>query len=372
MFENSEIALEELPDMEDLDWQAIDSRYVKRMLVERGLTVLGILVATAIPTIISGGAFDPSVPLWVLVVLFAIPFLSWPFLDVPRRGYVVRDKDIVFKSGVLWRSVTAIPFNRIQHVETSSTPLDRKFDLATLKLFTAGGSGGDLKISGLATVIAEQLRVYVLGKVGASIDTTGLNPGRHTIFVRGQDANGNWGAFSAAFIGVEFTPTAEFTGNSPAYLGSPTVFTNLTLSYPPAEFFWDFGDNRGASTEYSPSYTYLSTGTFTVTLVATNYLGSDSITVVRADTEAKPATGLAKAKKMVLQDKVDVLTGIVSSAVLGGLRDFVHGAKVPLVVANAGNNDMTGKKCSPYIVRVSFSNSMIRCSNSSYVGFPVI
>lgn len=88
-------------------------------------------------------------------------------------------------------------------------------------------------------------------------------------------------------------------------------------------------------------------------------LGGDTITVVRADTEAKPATGLAKAKKMVLQDKVDVLTGIVSSAVLGGLRDFVHGAKMPLVVANAGNNDMTGKKCSPYIVRVSFSNSMI-------------
>ena len=88
-------------------------------------------------------------------------------------------------------------------------------------------------------------------------------------------------------------------------------------------------------------------------------LEGTSISVVRADTEAKPATGLAKAKKMVLQDKVDVLTGIVSSAVLGGLRDFVHGAKMPLIVANAGNNDMTGAKCSPYIVRVSFSNGMV-------------
>ncbi len=84
-----------------------------------------------------------------------------------------------------------------------------------------------------------------------------------------------------------------------------------------------------------------------------------TITVERADTEAKPATGLAKAKKMVLQDKVDVLAGIVSSAVLGGLRDFVHGAKMPLIVANAGNDAMTGPKCSPYITRVSFSNGMI-------------
>jgi len=83
---------------------------------------------------------------------------------------VVRDKDIVFRSGVIWRSVTAVPFNRVQHVETSSTPLDRKFDLANLQVFTAGGSGGDLRISGLGADTAEQMRVYILGKVGASIE----------------------------------------------------------------------------------------------------------------------------------------------------------------------------------------------------------
>ena len=85
--------------------------------------------------------------------------LAWPLLSVPKRGYVVRDKDILFRKGVVWRSVTAVPFNRIQHVETSNTPLDRKFDLATLQLFTAGGSSGDLKIDGLAARVAEQLRV---------------------------------------------------------------------------------------------------------------------------------------------------------------------------------------------------------------------
>jgi membrane protein YdbS with pleckstrin-like domain len=71
---------------------------------------------------------------------------------------------------VVFRSVTAIPYNRIQHVETSSTPLDRKFDIAALQLFTAGGSGGDLKISGLGADVAERLRVYILDKIGASIE----------------------------------------------------------------------------------------------------------------------------------------------------------------------------------------------------------
>ena len=88
-------------------------------------------------------------------------------------------------------------------------------------------------------------------------------------------------------------------------------------------------------------------------------LGNNSIEVVREDTAANPANGLAKARKLVLDDRVDALAGVVSSGVLGGLRDFVHASKTPIVVANAGNDLMTGEKCSPYLVRVSFSNSMI-------------
>jgi len=82
-------------------------------------------------------------------------------------------------------------------------------------------------------------------------------------------------------------------------------------------------------------------------------------TIVAEDTEVKPPVGLAKARKLVLQDNVDVIVGIVSSGVLGALRDFIDGAEVPLIVANAGNNAATGAACSPYIVRVSFSNGQV-------------
>lgn len=79
--------------------------------------------------------------------------------------------------------------------------------------------------------------------------------------------------------------------------------------------------------------------------------------VLREDTEVSPPVGLAKAKKLVLQDDVDVLTGIVSSGVLGAVRDFVDQAKVPLVVSNAGLDAATGERCTPYITRVSFTNA---------------
>lgn len=87
--------------------------------------------------------------------------------------------------------------------------------------------------------------------------------------------------------------------------------------------------------------------------------GRTDIDIIEADTEADPQTGLTMARKLVMQDQVDILVGVVSSAVLGAVRDFVHQSQVPLIVANAGNSDATGKDCSPFITRVSFSNDQL-------------
>ena len=83
------------------------------------------------------------------------------------------------------------------------------------------------------------------------------------------------------------------------------------------------------------------------------------IEVIRADTESRPNSGLAQIRKLVLKEEVDLVAGIISSAVAGAVRDFVHGARVPLIITNAGNDDLTGKQCSPWILRTSFSNSQI-------------
>jgi hypothetical protein len=113
--------------------------------------------------------------------------------------------------------------------------------------------------------------------VEASVDVAGLSGGRHIIFVRGQDAEGNWGAIQAVFLTIAAAPVAEFTSNSPVAFGHPVTFANLTTGTLPMDYDWDFGDGLGRSTARAPSYTYPSTGTFTVTLVATNSLGSANV-----------------------------------------------------------------------------------------------
>lgn len=79
--------------------------------------------------------------------------------------------------------------------------------------------------------------------------------------------------------------------------------------------------------------------------------------IIREDTETSPPVGLAKAKKLAFEDEVDVLTGVVSSGVLGAIRDFVHETKIPLAITNAGLDIATGERCTPYFTRFSFTNA---------------
>ncbi len=176
MFENPEILLADLPSVDTVDWQSLDPRFVRRLLLQTVLTVLaGIILLTVAHLVIVKIGIEPGLSsifgwLWLLLLPGAVPFLVWPLISVPRQGYAIRDRDIVFKSGVIWQKVTAIPYNRIQHVEKVSTPLDRRYDISNLKIFTAGGSAGDLKINGLTDSVAESLRIMILDKVGVLVE----------------------------------------------------------------------------------------------------------------------------------------------------------------------------------------------------------
>jgi branched-chain amino acid transport system substrate-binding protein len=84
--------------------------------------------------------------------------------------------------------------------------------------------------------------------------------------------------------------------------------------------------------------------------------GGRDIVLVREDSEVKPPVGLAKMKKLVHQKKVNLVVGPVASHVAAPMAQFAAQAKVPLLIPNAGNNILTGAKCSRWVIRTSFSN----------------
>lgn len=111
--------------------------------------------------------------------------------------------------------------------------------------------------------------------VQGTIETAALSIDRHTIYVRGQDADGNWGAISAIFLTVNAPtiPQAGFISSSPDILGATTVFTN-TSTGGALSYLWDFGDGSPTSMVANPTYMFAAVDIYTVTLTVSNTVGS--------------------------------------------------------------------------------------------------
>jgi membrane protein YdbS with pleckstrin-like domain len=176
VFENVEIATDDLPKAAHVDWQPMHETFLKQRLVV-AIIINSIVIAglAGLHTILAlafrdEGISAPLYLIWLILLPVAAAVTGWPFLSVPRMGYAIRDRDILYRAGVLWRRVTAIPYNRIQHVEKDTSPLDRRYGLANLKIFTAGGASGDLKIHGLGEDTAERIRSFLLERAGAAIE----------------------------------------------------------------------------------------------------------------------------------------------------------------------------------------------------------
>ena len=171
---NPQVPSESIPAAEALDWEPLHPRYTRRLQAAaliRVAVLAGIVVVVQVLVLLSDSevldriAFWPLLILWTVVAFFAVKAVAWPAIAVPRCGYAVREKDILYRSGVLWRTVRVVPFNRVQHSRTDSGLIDRRYRLANLTVFPAGAGGH--KIPGLSSDTAENLRAYVSERIEA-------------------------------------------------------------------------------------------------------------------------------------------------------------------------------------------------------------
>ena len=84
------------------------------------------------------------------VIVGVVPGLRWR-----RWRYEIRPDEVDLQRGIFWISRTLVPLARIQHVDTRQGPLQRRFGLSTVVLYTAAGPN---QIPELSTPVAESAR----------------------------------------------------------------------------------------------------------------------------------------------------------------------------------------------------------------------
>ena len=86
-----------------------------------------------------------------------------------------------------------------------------------------------------------------------------------------------------------------------------------------------------------------------------NQVGGRRLTVVIEDGEGKPDVGRTKVKKLIEQDKIDILLGPVSSAVALAIRDYVVSKGTPWLTTFATTPSLTRELAAPNLFRPAYS-----------------
>jgi membrane protein YdbS with pleckstrin-like domain len=146
----------------DVQWQSVSPRYRAELIVITGIAWLIILAASSVPLWIVG----PGDTVWGWFIMSAVALIGLVVLGfIPRRvralGYALREDDIVFRRGVIFQRIVAVPYGRLQLVDVGRGPIARALGLSQLSLVTAAASSG-VSIPGLPLATADQLRDHLI------------------------------------------------------------------------------------------------------------------------------------------------------------------------------------------------------------------
>jgi membrane protein YdbS with pleckstrin-like domain len=87
--------------------------------------------------------------------------LAWMWWLIGRRvrsfGYAEREDDLLVTSGIMFRRLVVVPYGRMQLVDITAGPLDRRLGVATVQLHTAAATS-NATIPGLPPAEASGLR----------------------------------------------------------------------------------------------------------------------------------------------------------------------------------------------------------------------
>ncbi|MDO5726539.1 MAG: PH domain-containing protein [Bowdeniella nasicola] len=121
-----------------------------------------ILAAVVVPlAVITGGGILAGYRwLWgVLAVVIGVGcWLGWL---IPRQvralGYAETDDELAIRRGIMWRTLTIVPYGRMQYVDVAEGPIARWCHIATVQLHTASAQT-DAKLPGVHPDEAARLR----------------------------------------------------------------------------------------------------------------------------------------------------------------------------------------------------------------------
>jgi hypothetical protein len=161
--------VEEFPDLSiaALQFKPLEKRYTKAKIILRSSILLFISLLIALIANQPWLTIEPPL-LTVLhyaspiIAILVVPIALLSYIADKHKGYCIRTHDISYQSGIIFTKVVTQPIVRIQHVELKQNIIERKLDLASLQVFSAGGAMHTFILPGINLTTAQQIRQHIL------------------------------------------------------------------------------------------------------------------------------------------------------------------------------------------------------------------
>lgn len=170
-FSNKNISPAELPTIEEVSFHSLEEEYLVTERISFAITI-AVLLVIALPFFYFIDILqDPFIIIAALTVFLLFAGLSWfaTGLDFRYSGYALREKDLLFRTGWFIRKTKVVLISRIQHVSVQSGPIERKFGLSSISIFTAGASQADFTISGIKEETALNIKEWLSNQQNGSV-----------------------------------------------------------------------------------------------------------------------------------------------------------------------------------------------------------
>jgi len=166
-FSNTTMPSTALPQLEQLNFEALSPSYAKSnryISLFSTLFIVAVLLIIQLQSIFTLPTTASNVVSFFIGAIVFIGFISTIYIILAdkRKFYALREQDLSYRSGVIFRKTVSQPMLRIQHVELKRGPIDRKIGLAKLQVFSAGGAMHTFEIPGLPVEKAESIRQFIL------------------------------------------------------------------------------------------------------------------------------------------------------------------------------------------------------------------
>jgi len=162
LFVNPTVSVGELPPVAELTMTPLEPAYRRVRVISTALFVLVILMATWGVALFRPEMAPASYFVAGAISVVALWLVYYQYFSFGFLGYAMRERDITFREGWLWRSTATVPFNRVQHCDIRQGIIERQFGLAHLTIYTAGGDSSDVEIPGLTHANAERMKSFIL------------------------------------------------------------------------------------------------------------------------------------------------------------------------------------------------------------------